>query len=199
MRHYFVFIVLIIGGSFIISCGSSKSASSAYSGYQTKPSNSVQATSANRGVKIELEECEVMAMDLSADNPRAFGNGISGTESFATNIAILDARTKLAQQIGSYVKGLILNAQSSTGSANSTAIRAGELQTDRWNQYVSNARVIKKNTYVKEDGQYNVYVCVEMPKEQVSNLYNTLSKDKIISESITEKMFVDGYKSLITE
>lgn len=173
-------------------CGASKK--SAYAGYQTKPGNEVQASAANRGVKLETEECEELAFDITAENPREFGNGLSAKESFATNIALLDARSKMAQRIQTYVSGLIVSGESQTGESGSYTNIVGQTQRADWQEYVNNTRVIKKNTYVKEDGQYNVYVCIEMPKEQILTMYNKISEDKIISSEISAQMFLEGLK-----
>ena len=194
MKHSLIIMAIIALLVALSSCGSNKQVSASYSGVSSVPANPVQASAVNRGVKIEVEECEEMATDITAENPREFGNGVSAKESFATNLAILDARSKMAQRITAYVKGLIINAEGQTQSSNSYQGMAGQVQTAQWDQYVSNAKVIKKNTYVKEDGQYNVYVCIEMPKEQLKQIYDNLSNDKTISAKITESMFLEGFK-----
>ena len=183
----------------ISSCGAQKQTSSGYKGYQDKPSNETQAAAANRGVKLEAEECEALASDITAENLREFGNGVSSKESFATNKALLDARTKMAQRIKTYVAGLIVNADSETQTEGTYTSLSGEAQTAKWNEVVSNAKVLKKNTYVKENGQYNVYVCIEMPKEQLQKVYEDLSSQKQISAKVTEKMFIEGLKMLQIE
>lgn len=172
------------------------------------------AQTSGRGTKIEVEECEALAMDPSATNPRAFGNGISTNESFATNMALLDARSKMAQQIKANVNGMILKAEGQADGSNSVAVStqgqtagmsdnkssysayAGQLQTVKWDQYVSGTKVLKKNIYLKEDGQYNVFVCIEMSEGQVTKLFNDLSQEKAISTKITEQMFHEGLRVL---
>lgn len=180
----------------MFSCGSPKSA---YPGYQTKPTNDVQSAAANRGVKLEVEECEELASDLTAENPREFGNGVSSKESFATNLALLDARSKMAQRIKTYVQGAIVSSGGQTQSPESLSTLEGMVQTAKWEEYVANTRVIKKNTYIKENGQYNVYVCIEMPKEELKKLYDTLSQEKIISAQISEQMFSEGIKMILNK
>lgn len=192
MKHSVIFYA-ILGTILVSSCGSPKP----YPAQQPRPSNPIQAAAANRGVKIEKEECEELASDITAENPREFGNGLSAKESFATNLAILDARSKMAQRISAYVKGAIINAEGQSQNAYSN--EAGQIQTAQWDQYVSNTKVIKKNTYVKEDGQYNVYVCIEMPKDQLKSLYDKLSKDKVIANNISETMFLEGLKNIQAE
>ena len=111
----------------------------------------------------------------------------------------MDARTKMAQRIKTYVAGLIVNADSETQTEGTYTSLSGEVQTAKWNEVVSNAKVLKKNTYVKENGQYNVYVCIEMPKEQLQKVYEDLSSQKQISAKVTEKMFIEGLKMLQIE
>lgn len=180
----------------MFSCGSPKSA---YPGYQTKPTNDVQSAAANRGVKLEVEECEELASDLTVENPREFGNGVSTKESFATNLALLDARSKMAQRIKTYVQGAIVSSGGQTQDPESLSTLEGMVQTAKWEEYVANTRVIKKNTYIKENGQYNVYVCIEMPKEELKKLYDTLSQEKIISAQISEQMFSEGIKMILNK
>lgn len=190
MRHSFI-ILSLFSLLLFISCGTNRSFSNApYS----NASNNSQSAVGSRGVKLEVEECEEMAADVTAENPRTFGNGVSSSESFATDLAILNARTRMAQRIASTVKGLIINASGQTQNEDSYQAMSGRLETESWDQYVTNTRVIKKNTYIKENGQYNVYVCIEMPKEQLKNIYNHLSEDKTISAKITESMFMEGFK-----
>ena len=193
MKNYSIFVALVAIIAAVSSCGSSKQATS-YKGYQTSPSNPVQAEAANRGVKLELEECEAMATDLTVEGLRTFGQGESAKETFATNKALLDARSKMAQQIRTRVKGMTVQSQGETHVEGSYTSLSGDVQTQKWDEFVSNAKVIKKNTYVKTNGQYNVYVCIEMPKEQLRALYTNLSEQKAISANITEKMFIEGLK-----
>lgn len=192
------FIAFVALSTLLSGCGSTKKMSS-YPGYQTKPSNEVQGSAANRGVKLEREECEVLATDLTAENPREFGNGVSAKESFATNLAILDARSRMAQRIKTYLKGHMVSADAQTQSNGSYTNKAGQTQTSQWDEYIANSRVIKKNTYVKEDGQYNVYVCIEMPAEELKKVYDALRTEKQISATITERMFIEGLKMISEE
>ena len=159
------------------------------------------AQTSGRGTKIEVEECEALAMDPSATNPRAFGNGISTNESFATNMALLDARSKMAQQIKANVNGMILKAEGQADGSNSVAVSTqGQTagMSDNKSSYSAYAgtKVLKKNIYLKEDGQYNVFVCIEMSEGQVTKLFNDLSQEKAISTKITEQMFHEGLRVL---
>lgn len=189
-------LLLVFCNLAIISCGVSGKVGADRSSEQPSSNNSSQQVKTSRGTKIETEECEELAMDYNAKNPREFGQGESVKESFATNIALLDARSKMAQRIQSYVSGLIIKTESQTEATLSYDAKTGQLQTSKWEQAVSQCRIIKKNAYVKDDGSFNVYVCIEMPASQLSDIYSDLVKEKVISETITEQLFMEGLRTL---
>jgi hypothetical protein len=56
-------------------------------------------------------------------------------------------------------------------------------------QLLSNVKVVCSNTYVKEDGSYNVYVCVEMGEESLSRIHKKLTDDQKISIDYAEYQF----------
>lgn len=191
----------------LVSCGTSQKVAATSSTTPTPPP-STKVTS-TIGTRIEEDPCEELAYDITAENPREFGNGMSRSESLATNLAMLDARSKLAQRIDSYVQGLIVSANgqynSSTGSTGSNGAsqfsesysntnQSGQTQTSKWEKHVANSKVIKRSRYLRDDGQFNIYVCVEMPKEQLSSIYKELSEGHNISSEISEQMFLEGFK-----
>jgi hypothetical protein len=173
-------------------CGSSKKSSTGYAVEQTKPSTIPQAEAANRGIKLAKEECEELALEVTT-NLRETGNGVSNKESFAVNLALLDARAKLAQQLTVMVSGLIrnFNQQHEADKDFASVAKASQIQQGYFEQFLTNTRPICKNTYVKEDGRYNVYVCIEMGDEQVKEIYKKLSNDKKIAVDFAEKQFLD--------
>ena len=182
-----IMIVAMLG-----SCASSKkTASSGYNANQTKPATVEQASAANRGLKLQKEECEAMAL-AATDNLRESGNGISDSESFAVNIALLDARSKLAQQIEVLISGMIrtFNQQHQAGQASSSVSKSSQIQQGYFDQFLTNTRPICQNTYVKEDGKYNVYVCLEMNVQQQKAMHKKLSEDKKIAIDFEESQFL---------
>ena len=154
---------------------------------------SAKATTQSRGVKLNREECEELAMDITAAYPRAAGNAVSANENMAMNLAMLDARSNLAQQLEVMVNGLITNfgEQYSSVSAGGFQGSAKQLQEGYFQNILKNTRPIKKNTYLKEDGTFNVYVCIEMNPEQNTAIYNQLRKDEILHIDFDEAMFIE--------
>jgi hypothetical protein len=185
-------VLAIFVGLMTTSCGSSKKASKGYAANQTKPSTVPQAEAANRGLKLVKEECEELAIEATS-NLREAGNGVSDKESFAVNLALLDARSKLAQQLEVLVNGLIrsFDQQHAGDKEFSSVAKASQLQQGYFEQFLTNTRAVCKNTYVKEDGKYNVYVCIEMGEQQIKAMYKKLSDDKKIAIDFAEKQFMD--------
>jgi hypothetical protein len=185
-------VIAMLTGLMMTGCGGSKKAAKGYSADQTKPTTIPQAQAANRGLKLAKEECEDLALEATT-NLRESGNGVSDKESFAVNIALLDARAKLAQQLEVLVNGLIrnFNQQHEADKDFASIAKASQLQQGYFEQFLSNTRSICKNTYVKEDGKYNVYVCIEMGEQQIKSMYKKLSDDKKIAIDFAEKQFLD--------
>jgi hypothetical protein len=186
----FLAVTAIFTGLLITGCRSSKS--SGYSVEQKKPNTVEQAQSANRGLKLAKEECEELALAATA-NLREAGNGVSDKEAFAQNLALLDARSKLAQQLETMVNGMIrnFNQQYEAEKDFASTAKASQIQQGYFEQLLSNTRAICKNTYVKEDGKYNVYVCIEMGDQEKRAMYRKLSDDKKIAVDFAEKQFLD--------
>ncbi|MDR2563796.1 MAG: hypothetical protein LBC98_07620 [Prevotellaceae bacterium] len=175
------------------SCGNSKKASSGYAAVQTKPANEEQKQAANRGLKLQKEECEELALE-QVTNLREAGNGISPKESLAINIALLDARAKLAQQLEVLINGMVRNFDQQHESSASKAInqvgKASNLQQGYFEQFLTNTRPICKNTYVKDNGNYNVYVCIELGEQQQRAIHKKLTQDEKISIDFEESQFL---------
>lgn len=154
---------------------------------------SAKATTQSRGVKVNREECEELAMDITAAYPRAAGNAVSANEAMATNLAMLDARANLAQQLEVMVNGLLSNfgEQYTSGKASNIKGSSKQLQEGYFSNILNNTRPIKKNTYLKQDGNYNVYVCIEMNPELNTEIYNKLRQDEILHIDFDEAMFIE--------
>lgn|GEM_PF-3373155 len=182
----------------LISCASNPPApqttasAPAYNTVQAAPSTAAQAQAASRGVKLEKEECEEKALEQGA-NLREAGNALSENESFGVNLALLDTRAKLAQQLEVMVNGMIRNfdrqhASGQTGS--SYAGKGMQVQQAFFEQFLTNTRPICKNTYVKEDGRYNVYVAIEMGPPEVKAMFNQLKKEEKMAIDFEEHQFM---------
>jgi hypothetical protein len=192
MKHLGNVLIGLIAVAVMSSCGSSKQASTGYVANQKKPVTEEQASAANRGLKLQKEECEELAL-MAIDNLREAGNGVSAKESFATNIALLDARSKLAQQMEVLITGMIRNfdQQHSAGKATGIVGKQTAFQEGYFEQFLTNTRPICKNTYVKDNGDYNVYVCIEMQPQQQRAMYKKLSEDKKIAVDFAENQFME--------
>ena len=154
---------------------------------------SAKVTAQSRGVKVNREECEELAMDIMAAYPRAAGNAVSANEAMATNLAMLDARANLAQQLEVMVNGMLTNfgEQYASGTTGGLKGSAKQIQEGYFQKILNNTRPICKNTYLKEDGNFNVYVCIEMNPEQNAAIYNQLRKDEILHIDFDETMFIE--------
>ncbi|MDR3329077.1 MAG: LPP20 family lipoprotein [Prevotellaceae bacterium] len=192
-RKVFLVVAVAATGMMVASCGGTKQVAQGYQQpAQTQPKTLEQAQAANRGMKQEKEECEEEALKPT-DNLREAGNGISDKEAFATNLALLDARAKLAQQLEVLINGLMRNFdQQHEAEKGFTRVgKASGVQQGYFEQLLTNTRPICKNTYVKEDGKYNVYVCVEMGEQQKKAVVQKLKDDKILEIDARESLILD--------
>jgi hypothetical protein len=181
--------MVIVAMTVMTSCRTKKVAG--YDGVQKKPATVEQQEAANRGVKLQKEECEEMALE-PGDKIREFGIGVSDKESFAINLALLDARAKLAQQLETMVNGLIknYNQQHEADKDFSSIGKAEQIQQSYFEQFLTNTRPVCKNTYVRTDGKYNVYVCIELGDQEKRSLHKKLSDDKKIGIDFQEHLFL---------
>jgi hypothetical protein len=141
-------------------------------------------------VKLEKEECEELALKESKAW-RASGNGVSPKEALARNIAELTAKARLARQLEEQINSLIrlFNQQHEAGNTQDLVGKATEITDGYADQLLSNVKVICTNTYAKQDGSYNVYVCVEMGEESLSRIHKKLSDDQKLSIDFGEYQF----------
>jgi hypothetical protein len=122
---------------------------------------------------------------------RASGNGTSPKEAFAKSIAVLNAKAALGRSLGESVSGIsrTFNQQHNANDISDYVGKDSELTDGYFEQILSNVHVICSNTYVKKDGTYNVYVCVEMGDETLSAMHKKLTADKKISIDFAEDQF----------
>ena len=179
-KHLKIVAISIVASIALSSCGGSSKALK----------TAEQKSSANRGVKLDKEECEALAVQESK-NWRASGNGVSSKESFARNLAELDAKARLARQLEEQINSLIrtFNQQHEAGRAQDLAGKATEITEGYADQLLSNVKTICSNTYAKEDGSYNVYVCVEMGDENLLRIHKKLTDDQKLSIDFSEHRF----------
>jgi hypothetical protein len=149
-----------------------------------------QKAAADRGVKLDKEACEELALKESK-NWRAAGNGVSAKEAFARDIAELNAKARLARGLEEQINSLIrtFNQQHAANSTQDLVGKDTGIAEGYADQLLSNVKVICSNTYVKEDGSYNVYVCVEMGEESLSRIHKKLTDDQKLSIDFAEHQF----------
>jgi len=159
-------------------------------GSTNKATTPAQKSASARGAKLEKEECEEKAME-SVKAWRASGNGTSPKEAFARSMAELNAKTRLAQQLEEEMEGLrtSFGRQHEAGGAQELVGGLGNLETGYVSKLLTNVKTICSNTYVKPDGTYNVYVCVEMGEEALSAIHKKLSDDQKLSIDYDEHRF----------
>jgi hypothetical protein len=189
----------------IVGCGGSKTATQqttasapVHSTVQTGPTTQAQSQAATRGVKLEKEECEEKTLEAGTP-PRDFGIGTADDEAFAVNLALLDARSKLAQQLEVMVTGAIENFNQKykgKDGATSSYNKSSQLQQGYFEQFLQNTRPICKNTYVKESGEYNVYVAIELDDGMMSKVHEKLSSDGELDIDFKEHQFKEEMKDM---
>jgi hypothetical protein len=121
--------------------------------------------------KIELHECEELALEKS-ENWRAAGNEVSLRESSAREFAEAKAKEQLARQLIEQVNMVIKDGN-----------------TTRITYQLRNLKIICRKIYYREDGRYNVYVCIEMNKDNLSSIYQQLIDDKRLPADFDEHRF----------
>lgn len=161
-KRFAVISLLVSATTMLCGCGSSKN---------TTPSNSE--------VKVELDECEVYANQKPG--LRAAGVAVSNSISRATAFAELDARAKFARALEAHIK----TAQDNAGlkySKNSSDEQNAATVTDRdekdidinssvAEKTVANTCIVKSSRYIRPDGSYRIFVCLEY-KGEIADLAN---------------------------
>jgi Ni,Fe-hydrogenase maturation factor len=174
-------VMAIIAGVMVTACGSSSKVAK----------TPEQKASLSRGVKQDKEECEQAALQESK-GWRASGNGVSPNENFAHSIAELNAKAQLARQLEEQInsKSRVFNQQYNVDKAQDLVDKNTLVNESEVNKLLTNVKPICSNTYVKQDGSFNVYVCVEMGEENLSRIYKKLSDDKKLSIDFAESQFI---------
>ena len=144
-----VFFSLAIASILLSSCGGSKQVS----------------TQSQWGAPPEMELAPNECIELQHEKPdiRAYGEGISTRESRASAYAEDQARAQFRRSIESYIK----TAQSEDGvmyGNNTGADEAGmsnDMVVSIAEGLVKNMVILKTNRYMRADGSYHIYVCLE--------------------------------------
>ena len=184
-------LVAMIASAMFSACGSSRNVNRAYSGVQVAPTTPAQQTAATRGVRLQRTECQNMALEQTT-NLREWGNGVAISERLAVNSALLDARARMAQQLEVMVTGLTRNfeQQHNVGRDGSAVGVTRMVQEGFFEQFLTGTRPICHVTYVREDGQYNVYVTIELDESVQRNIHRTLRQEQMIHIDFQEHQFL---------
>ena len=164
-----------------------------FSGCKSKKLTPAQNEAVGEGrVKKDRDECQQLALNAKGETLRAWGEGLSSKESFATNLAELDARTKIARQLEIAIEGLIrdFNTQHSNGGVLDEAGKAQELQQGYVNRLIIGTVPICSNAYVMRNGNIQVYVCVELSGDKVQEIVRKLSKETKLDIDFAERNFL---------
>ena len=130
-------------------------------------------------IKKERDECQEMALKAPDGAIRAWGEGVSMKESFANNLAELDARTKIARQLEMAMESLIssYNEQYTKEGTLDEAGKANELQQGYVSKILTGTIPVCSNVYILPDGKNQVYVCIELSADHVQNVVKKLSAE----------------------
>lgn len=156
--------------------------------------------------KLEAEE----SIKLAEEKPtiRQWGTAKHHKQAFAIQFAEADARGKIARAI----KSAITTASNDAGYSfdkYSTDGKVGSTVTDEdgksnafieavTNEAVANTSVIKTDRYLLENGQYEIYVCVEfnegiseISKSIVNNITQRVSEEDRVKIEVRTEEFQD--------
>jgi len=146
------------------------------------------AQNTSRGVKLEKEECEEMALQMNT-NPRASGSGTSSSEAIAFNTAKLQARNELAAQLAAEISGIVKHHAEQYQFAHTTASleRDSMVIVQKVSQILTKTVPICKNTYQQPDGSVKVYVCMEMDLNNQRKAYKELKEEGVFDNGTGKK------------
>lgn len=112
---------------------------------------------------------------------RGTGTGVSQDQSIAKSKARLDANTNLARSINTTIKAVVdryVNERQ-IGEASEFEQKFEQLTREIVKQELNNVEVPCSKTYILDDGRTQVYMALQVPKDQVlNNIKNRISKDQ---------------------
>ncbi|GHT66484.1 hypothetical protein FACS189452_02450 [Bacteroidia bacterium] len=81
------------------------------------------------------------------------------------------------------------NQQHETTDASALVGKSTQIEEGYADRLLTNVKTICSNTYVKANGDYNVYVCVEMGEESLTAIHKKLTADQKLSINSAEAEF----------
>ena len=157
--------------------------------------------------KLKKEGLTEVALPLSGPEYRSnkdyyratqVGEGMDIT--LARKIATLNARNELASEIKTQISTLSKNyvSGSAVGSDKAYSAKFEEMTYAIVDEILQGSYIKDEKAYQKEDRSYRLYVCVEMPKQELLQKFeNTISqKDEAKLEGDIDK-FMEEFKKMV--
>ena len=172
-----IFSLLIVAVAATVSCGSSKKAT---------------ATPAPSGMVEEVVPLSGPQYRSDKQYYRAVQNGLSADRSMAQKIAMQNCRQELAAAIQADVKAVIETyAKNQNTGANSTYTNQyQDMAYTVINQVLADVQVVDEKIYRETSGQYRFYVCLQIPKADLSeNIAKSIENDAKLKADFDAEQF----------
>ncbi len=151
----------------------------------------------NAGKTEIIQSCN-HAVDLSdAEYFRATASGTSPDKEMARTIADMNARTKLANQISSVLKGVTERYMNQINVADKAEFSQKVEQNVRLvvNQELNGAVVRGTKLYQNENGSYEYWVNIEMPRTKIMDgLEEAISRDEKLAVDFDQHLFMKTFE-----
>lgn len=203
MKNYFLPVAVLAVSLSFSSCRSTQLPNDymAYLAYKQQEQNNQQTQQfeSQRLSKqeIKVDECILMSQEPSS-NLRAYGEGVSYSESVAMETARMNAVSSMVEQIKSTIIGA---REKYSQNANKNRATATEGKLDGLvRQFFAGStgfHIIKTNLYSLSDGTIQCYVCIEqnMSKEKMADkLANMLSDEDILGIDFDKERFAESIR-----
>ena len=182
-----IFSLLIVAASATVSCGSSKKATAT-----PAPSTPAVTAAAPSGMVEEVVPLSGPQYRSDKQYYRAVQNGLSADRSMAQKIAMQNCRQELAAAIQADTKTVIETyAKSQNTGANSTYTNQyQEMAYTVINQSLADVQVVDEKIYRETSGQYRFYVCLQIPKADLSeNIAKSIENEAKLKADFDAEQF----------
>lgn len=184
MKEFKVLVFMIASIYLLSACGGSKQV--------TKSQSSI-----SQEMLQDLDKCEKYA--LMKPEVRAVGEAVDFQISVAKTYAEAQARAELRRKIEDAIKSASgqdnasYQKSASNGQAGASVADAGYKRNSYVNEIaegvVKNTAIVEMSRYIRQDGAYHIYVCIEY-LDGVSNMTENITKqvEQLISDEDRMKM-----------
>ena len=188
-----IFSLLIVAAAATVSCGSSKKVTAT-----PAPSTPAVTAAAPSGMVEEVVPLSGPQYRSDAKFYRAVQNGLSADRSMAQKIAMQNCRQELAAAIQADVKAVIETyAKNQNTGANSTYTNQyQEMAYTVINQALADVQVVDEKIYRETSGQYRFYVCLQIPKADLSE---TIAKSIENDAKLKADFDAEQFKKIFNE